>query len=102
MPRVLRDLSKRFFQSSLDDVYASLFLFIFERKVFQGFLRAYERDATTGHNAFFDGSTRRMHGIFNASFLFFQLSLSYGADLDHGYTTDEFRKTLLQLLAVII
>src|SRR5213595_3708197 len=43
-----------------------------------------------------------MHGILNASFLFFHFRLSSRADLNHGHAADQLRETLLQLLTIVI
>ena len=43
-----------------------------------------------------------MHRIFDACFLFFQLSLGCGADFNYRHATNQLGQTLLQLLPIVI
>ena len=58
--------------------------------------------AAAGDNAFFDGRTGGMHGVFDAGLLFLHFGFGRGADFDHGHATDQLRQPLLQLLAVVV
>src|SRR5581483_8282248 len=54
------------------------------------------------HDAFFDSRFGRVHGVFDARLLLFQLGLGGRADFDDGDAADQLRQPLLQLLAVVI
>ena len=77
-------------------------LVAFELEVVEGLLRTDEGDAAAGDDAFFDGRTGRVQGVFDAGFLFFHLGLGRGADIDDGDTAGELGEALLELLAVVI
>src|SRR5207237_4466769 len=65
-------------------------------------LRADERDAAAGDDALFDGRTRRVQRVFDASLLLLHLGLGRSADLDDRDAADELREALLELLAIVV
>ena len=98
---ILGDLAQRFLDGALHDVDTDL-LIALELQLVE------RRDATgqshsaAGDNAFFHGCAGGVHGIFNASFLFFHFGFGCGADFDYRHATDQLRQPLLQLLAVVV
>ena len=64
--------------------------------------RANQRNATTRHDAFFDGRTRCVQRIFDASFLLFHLDFGRSANLDDSNTAGELGNALLQLFLVVV
>ena len=104
---VLHDLAQRLFQSTLDDGDADLlvriaFAYFVGEEFLQRLRRTHERHAATRHDAFFDCGTCRVHRVFDARLLLLHLRLGCRADFDDCHTADEFRQTLLQLLAVVV
>ena len=61
-----------------------------------------EGGATAGDDAFFNGRTGRVEGVFDAGFLFLHLGFGGGTDVDDGHTAGELGEALLELLAVVI
>jgi hypothetical protein len=59
-------------------------------------------DATTCDDALLDGGLRRLNGVLDAVLLLLQLDLGCSAYLDDADTTGQLRKTLLQLLPVVV
>ena len=64
--------------------------------------RTQQRDATAGHDAFFDRRTGRMQRVFDACFLFLHLDFGRGADLDQRNAAGQLGHALLQLFAVVV
>ena len=64
--------------------------------------RVEKSGTATSDNAFFDGCTGRVHGVFDAILLFFHFDLGRTTHADHGNTAGELRQTLLQLLAIVV
>src|SRR5262245_1994552 len=102
MAGVLRDLAHRLFERAPDDVEARLLVLIPKLKIVDRLARADERHPAARDNALFDRGLGRMHRVFDARLLLFQLSLSRGADLDHRYAADQLRQPLPQILAVVM
>src|SRR5437773_2465962 len=67
-----------------------------------GRLRTEQRHAAAGHDALFDRSLRRLHCVLDAVLLLLELDLGGRADLDDRNATRQLRKTLLELLAVVV
>ncbi len=65
-------------------------------------LRADERHAAAGDDAFFDGRAGRVERVFDARLLLLHLGLGGSADLDDRDAADELREALLELLAVVV
>ena len=65
-------------------------------------LRADERDAAAGDDAFFDGRAGRVERVFDAGLLLLHLGLGGRADLDDRDAADELREALLELLAIVV
>src|SRR4029079_349404 len=65
-------------------------------------LRADERDATAGDDAFLDRRTGRVQSVLDARLLLLHLGFGRGTDVDHGDATGELRQTLLQPLLVVV
>src|SRR5207302_1576119 len=53
-------------------------------------------------DAFFNGRTGCVHGVFDTSLLLLHFGLGRGPDFDYSYAADQFRQPLLQLLAVVV
>src|SRR5207248_10057759 len=100
--RVVHDLTQRLFERAANNLDADLLVRIVELEVVQRALATQQSDATARNDAFLNRGTRGVHGVFDASFLFLQLSFSCRANLDYRDPADEFRQTLLQLLAIVI
>ena len=99
---VLHDLTERLFERATDYGDADFLVVVIKHQRIEHFLSANERHAAARNDSFFDGCLRRVHSIFDAGFLLFQLSLCSSADFDYSDSADELGKPLLQLLAVII
>src|SRR4029079_1383436 len=84
-----------------DDVDAELLLVI-DLEAVEGRLRADERDAAAGDDAFFNGRARGVERVFDAGLLLLHLGLGRSADLDHRDAADELREALLELLTVVV
>ena len=65
-------------------------------------LRTEQRHATTGHDALFDGSLGRLHGVLDAVLLLLELHLGGRADLDDRDTAGQLGEALLELLTVVV
>src|SRR4029077_16808809 len=61
-----------------------------------------EGNAAAGHYPLFDRRLSRVHCVLNASLFLLQLGLGSSADLDDCHAADEFRQSLLQLLAIVV
>ena len=61
-----------------------------------------QRDATTGHDALFDGGLGVAHRVLDAVLALLELDLGRGTDLDHRNAAGQLGQPLLQLLAVVV
>src|SRR5262249_42080683 len=102
LARIPNDLTKRFFERSLDDSDADVLVVVINLEVLERLLCSKERDSTAGNYAFFDGCLRGVHRVLNTSFLLLQFGLGSRADLDNRDAADEFRESLLELLTIIV
>jgi len=98
---VFGQLAQRGFARPADDFNADAG-FAGNLEFIQRGLRADQRDAAAGNNAFLDGRARRMQRILDAGFLFLHFRLGGGPDIDHGHTAGQLRQALLELLAVVV
>ena len=96
-----RDPAHRFLDGTGDDVDADS-LIAFELQLLKCFGRPQQRHAAARQNTLVDGRLGRVDRVLDARFLLLHLGLGGHAYLDHGHAADEFRKPLLQLLAVIL
>ncbi len=67
-----------------------------------GLLGADQRHAAAGDDAFLDGSTGRVQGVFDARFLLLHLDFGRGTDLDQRHTAGQLGDTLLELFLVVV
>src|SRR5882724_694469 len=88
-------------QSALHNVEADL-LISFELEPFESGDATGQGHTGAGENAFFDGRTGSVHGVFDASLLLFHFGLGRGTNFDHSHATDQLRQPFLQLLAVVV
>src|SRR6266571_4778954 len=88
-------------QSALHNVEADL-LISFELEPFESGDATGQGHTAAGDNAFFDGRTGSVHGVFDASLLLFHFGLGRSANFDHSHATNQLRQPLLQLLAVVV
>src|SRR5205823_6684975 len=105
--RVRRDLAQRLFERAAHDGDADLLvrvaLAVLVRLELVERLRcAHQGDSAARNYTFLDRRTRRVHRILDASLLLLQLRLGRRADAYDCDAADEFRQTLLQLLAVVV
>src|SRR5262249_15400027 len=98
---VLDNLAQRLFESATNDLSADG-LIALEFQVFDGLGAPNQSHTAAGNDSLFDGCAGCMHCIFDAGFLFLHLGLGCGADFDHGNATDQLRKALLELLAIVV
>ncbi len=59
-------------------------------------------DAAAGEDAFFDGRTGGVQGVFDAGLLLLHLALGRGADVDLGHAAGQLGQPLFELLAVVV
>src|SRR6266699_4004803 len=88
-------------QSALHNVEADL-LISFELEPFESGDATGQGHTAAGDNAFFDGRTGSVHGVFDASLLLFHFGLGRGTNFDHSNAPDQLRQPFLQLLAVVV
>lgn len=81
--RIGNDLADGFFDRTADDSDTHVLIGVFTLEVLQRRQATQVRDTTTGHDAFFDSSTRCMECIFDARFLFLHLDFRCCTDLEH-------------------
>ncbi len=86
---------------ALHDVDADL-LVAFQLQLVEGRSATGQGDAAAGDNAFLDGRTGGVHGVFDAGLLLLHFGFGRGADFDDGNAADQLRQPLLQLLAVVV
>jgi hypothetical protein len=104
---ILNNLTQRLLECAANNVHANLlvriaFAFLVDLELLEHFRCSNQCHTTTRNNAFFDGRACCVHCILNSRLLLFHFRLSGGADLDNGNSADEFRKTLLQFLTIVV
>src|SRR6267154_1309666 len=99
--RVQGNLPQGFLERALDDIHADGF-FLSELEFVEHRDAADQCYSAASDDAFLDCRAGGVHGVFDASFLFFQLGFGCRAHLDHRYAADQFRKPLLQLFLVVV
>ena len=77
-------------------------LVAFELQLVKSGDAANESHAAARDDAFFHRRTGCVHGVLDSSLLLFHFRLGRRANSDNGYSTDQFRQPLLQLLAVVV
>ena len=70
--------------------------------LFDGFLATQQGHAAAGQNAFFDGRTRGVQGVFDAGLLLLHVGFARSADRNDRDAAGELRQPLLQLLAIVV
>ncbi len=98
---IIGDLTNRFFKSSEQNISAKRLL-TFYVKCGKCFEASEISNATTRNNAFFDSSTGCVQCIFNSRLLLFHLNLSCSTNIDDSNTANQFGKSLLQFLTIIV
>ena len=68
------------------------------RALLDGFLAAQQGHAAAGQNAFFDGRTRGVQGVFDAGLLLLHVGFGVGADRDDRHAAGQLGQPLLELL----
>src|SRR5690606_28126878 len=99
--RIVGDLAHGLLESALDEVDTGLLVGVHALDGERG-RGAQQRNATTRHNAFFNGGAGRVQSVVDAVLALLHLDFGRTTDLDHGNATGELGKTLLQLLAVVV
>src|SRR6185503_311848 len=99
---IFRNLANRSFQRLQHDIDTGLDVGIVVVDAADGLLGAQERHAAARHDAFLNGRSRRVESVLDAVLLFLDLDLGRTTDTDHGDAAGQFRKALLQLLAVVV
>src|SRR5690606_2789370 len=100
--RVHDDLAQRLFDRTAQDADADVLVFVGALQGLESLEGADQRDATARHDAFLDGRTRGVQGVFDTRLLFLHFDFGRSADLDHRNTAGELRLALLQLLLVVV
>src|SRR5262249_47221961 len=100
-PGVLNDLAEGLLDRAADDRDTEALL-LGELERVERALRADERDAAAGDDAFLDRRAGGVEGVFDAGLLFLHLGLGRSADLDDRNAADELREALLELLTVVV
>src|SRR5437879_10428426 len=97
---VLGDLAQRLYESALHNVDADLLIALNLQPVECGDAAGQGYTAARD-DAFFNGRTGGVHGVFDTSLLLFHFRLGRGANFDYSHATAQFRQPLLQLLAAV-
>ena len=88
---VLSDPTQRLFERAANNLYAQVFVSVGELETFENGGCANKSHAAAGHDAFFDGCTGCVHGVFDTGLLLFHFGLGRCTDFDDGHAADEFR-----------
>ena len=99
---VLDDLTDRGFERLQNNVDARLHVIILALQRLHRSLRTKKRCAAARDDAFFNGSAGCVQRVINAVLLFFHFDFCRTADADHRDAACELRKTLLELLTIIV
>src|SRR6185437_593732 len=99
---VVDNLSERLFQSALHNFHAGHLIIVLDFEIIECRRATHQSNAAARDNAFFHGCAGRVHGIFDAGFLFLHFGFGCGAHFDYGNATHQLRQPLLQLLAVVV
>src|SRR5690606_5057571 len=99
---VLRDLAARSLQRAANDLDADVLVFVGALQPVESTARIEEGDTATCNDTFFNGCAGCMESVIDAVLALLHFDFRRAADLDHGNTACELRKTLLQFLAVIV
>ena len=100
---IANDLAKRLFDGATNDLGADLLITLEGSDQFFDILGAAQQgNAAARDDAFFHGSAGCMHRVFNAGLLFLHLGFGCSSDLDDGDAANQLRKTLLELLAIVV
>src|SRR3546814_3664242 len=86
---VLDDLAQRLGDRTTQDADADRLVVIRALELVEHLGGADQHDAAAGNDAFFDGRTGRVQGVFDARLLFLHLDFGRGPDLDTGNTAGE-------------
>src|SRR4029077_169145 len=98
----VRELTRWLFDRAPHDLHADFLVRVEAPDVVEHFLRTDKCDTAAWDDAFLDRRTRGGQRVFHPRLLLFHLGLGGCADVDDGNATREFRKSLLQFLAIII
>src|SRR5690606_35557831 len=96
------DGAQRSFNSTQDQLDASVLVDINALQAFDSLLGADQSNATAGNNTFFHSSTRGVQSVFHTSLLFLHFHFGGSTDADNGNTAGQLGDALLQLLTVVI
>src|SRR5262249_18448876 len=96
------DLAQRLFHRTQHDLDAGVLVRVLALDLGDGLLRADQRDAATGDDAFFNRGTRGVQGIFDTCLLFLHLDFGRGTNLDQRNAAGQLGHALLQLFTVVV
>ncbi|MBK4748546.1 Uncharacterised protein [Acinetobacter baumannii] len=96
------DLAQRGFHRAQGDLDAVVLVFVHALDAGDRRLGTDQGDAAARDDAFLDGRTGRVQGVFDARLLFLHLDFGGGTDLDHRNAAGQLGHALLQLLAVVV
>src|SRR3569832_34265 len=99
---VLDDLAQRLLDRAQDDLHAGVLVVVVALDGSGRGLGAQQCDAAAGDDAFFNGGTRGVQRVFDASPLLLHLDFGRSADLEHRHAAGQLGLALLQLLAVVV
>jgi hypothetical protein len=88
--------------ASTNDNVVTNFLIAAQAFWLESAARAEQGHTTTWQNTFFDGCTRGMQGVFDASLLLFHFAFGSGTNVQLCHTTRKLGQTLFEFLAIII
>src|SRR6185312_3300813 len=101
MPRVLRNLARRFFEGPFNNIHAGR-LIILKLQLPQCGDTPEQRYASPRNDPFFNGCPSCVHRVLDSGFLFLQFSFCRGPDLYQCHAAYEFGEPLLELFLVIV
>src|SRR5262249_29861929 len=96
------DLTKRLLERALDDSNTDVLVVVFDFEILESLLCAQESNAAARNYTFLNRGLGSVHCIFDSSLLLLQLGLGSRTYLDHRHASNELRKSLLELLAIVV
>src|SRR5699024_3001356 len=99
---VVHDQAQRLLDRTAQDANTGALVVVGTLDLFNGLERTQQRNATAGHDAFFDGGTGGVQRVFDTGLLFLHFDFGGRTDLDQRHAAGQLGHAFLQLLAVVV